>query len=143
MIQGKVKRLVNLHGTNDPYELADIYDIHVSTAWLPPHIRGFFTLIFGYAYIVLNDCQHNLWKRAVLAHELGHAVLHDHLGCDFITMNTLFPINKFEREANEFAAYLLSYDISPKAGETIEQFAYRVQAPAEILKYGFGEDEYQ
>ena len=48
-------------------------------------------------------------NRFVLAHELGHAVLHNDNGSKFfIDEYTCFAPGKFELEANKFAANLLT-----------------------------------
>ena len=137
MIWMAVEILVTKYKTTDPFELADSLDITVRSELLPSYIRGIFTRIFGYAYIVLNSELDNNWKRAICAHELGHAVLHNHLDYKFITMNTLFIASKYEREANIFAGYLLMWDNPPMEGEPIEKYARRIQAPVDILTYAY------
>lgn len=46
------------------------------------------------------------------AHELGHALLHDHAGYYLISESTFVPPGRYEREADEFAQALLGPDIS-------------------------------
>lgn len=129
----------NKYKTNDPFEIADIYNIHVSIEPLPAHIGGFYTLIFDYAYIVINSNKTFEWQKAICAHELGHALLHnqDHA---FLAMNDFVTQSKLEREANIFAATLLLDNEKPNEGETIYEFSKRVSIPVEFLK-SLGKDE--
>lgn len=46
----------------------------------------------------------------VCAHELGHALLHRNINTPFLSKNTLFSIDKIERQANTFAVELLLPD---------------------------------
>ena len=46
-------------------------------------------------------------EKYCLAHELGHAILHEQLNWAFLSQNTYFVTEKYEREADLFAAYLL------------------------------------
>jgi len=41
------------------------------------------------------------------AHELGHALLHDHAGHYLIAESAFIPPGRYEREADEFARELL------------------------------------
>ncbi len=49
----------------------------------------------------------NMSKNIVLAHELGHALLHYHKSTCYLREYTLFPRGRIENEANKFAAELL------------------------------------
>ncbi|QIZ69063.1 ImmA/IrrE family metallo-endopeptidase [Geobacillus subterraneus] len=73
--------------------------------------------IYGYHHtfrriqiIHINDELDEPTQRFVCAHELGHAVLHPELSTSFLRKNTLFCMDKVEREANEFAVELLLSD---------------------------------
>lgn len=119
--------------TNDPFEIADIHNIHISFDTLPAHIGGFYTLIFDYAYIVINSNKTFEWQKAICAHELGHALLHnqDHA---FLAMNDFVTQSKLEREANIFAATLLLDNEKPNEGESIFDFSRRMRIPVEFIK---------
>ena len=75
-------------------------------------------------------------ERFVLAHELGHAIMHENLNTPFLTENTLFSKNKFEREANTFAIELLVPDaeIIEHTELTIVQLARMTGYAEELLK---------
>lgn len=49
-------------------------------------------------------------RRLVMAHELGHAILHRKQNCYFIRNKTFLSTSKIEIEANRFAAELLIPD---------------------------------
>ncbi|WP_052378070.1 ImmA/IrrE family metallo-endopeptidase [Robinsoniella sp. KNHs210] len=48
--------------------------------------------------------------RLVMAHELGHAIMHSKENCYFLEHHTLMLTNKNEVEANRFAVNLLISD---------------------------------
>lgn len=133
MARKMAKKILQKYKTNDPFEIADIYNIHVSNEPLPAHIGGFYTLIFDYAYIVINSNKTFEWQKAICAHELGHALLHnqDHA---FLAMNDFVTQSKLEREANIFAATLLLDNEKPNEGESIFDFSRRMRIPVEFIK---------
>ena len=49
-------------------------------------------------------------ERHVLAHELGHAILHPKTNITYLESNTFYSKEKFEIAANTFAAELLIED---------------------------------
>lgn len=78
-------------------------------------------------------------KRLVMAHELGHAVLHRKENCYFIRHKTLFLSDRIEREANRFAAELLIPDslIYQYEGYSARQIAYAEGLNEELLRLKF------
>lgn len=72
----------------------------------------------------------------IVAHELGHALLHRKENCAFIKNKTLLLTSGIEREANRFAAELLIDDdmISEYKECTIEQFCQGTGYPKELIK---------
>jgi len=104
-----VEKLVKKHGTNNPFEIASQKGIVL----LFEQLGG----IYGYHHsfkriniIHINSELDEFMQRFVCAHELGHAVLHPELSTSFLQKNTLFCMDKVEREANEFAVELLLPD---------------------------------
>jgi len=104
-----VEKLVKKHGTNNPFEIASQKGIVL----LFEQLGG----IYGYHHsfkriniIHINSELDESMQRFVCAHELGHAVLHPELSTSFLHKNTLFCMDKVEREANEFAVELLLPD---------------------------------
>lgn len=126
------REVVKVCGTNDPFIVADYLDIEVWYESLPPHIGGFFTRIFDSAYIVVNSEKPWPWQRAIAAHELGHALLHND-SHTFLATSNFVTKSKIEREANLFAASLLIGDERPEKGESIYHFACRLYVPIEFI----------
>ncbi len=108
-VKGIVESLVRKYHTRDPYELADFLDIKIVRCELGK-IRGYFIQKYRIKQIFLN---HNLDRREeklVLAHEIGHSIMHPDVNTPFLQNHTGFSTNKFEIEANKFAACLLIPD---------------------------------
>ncbi len=72
----------------------------------------------------------------VLAHELGHAIMHPKENCAFMSRHTLLLTSKLESQANLFAAHLLINDamLQDYEGYTQEQFCNCTGLPEELLK---------
>lgn len=71
-------------------------------------IKGYYISCLQNKIIVINENLENEKKKIVIAHELGHAILHSNK--NFQCMRNLFMTNKnskYELEANIFAAILL------------------------------------
>ena len=74
--------------------------------------------------------------KLVMAHELGHAVLHPKENCYFIRNKTLLLNSKNETEANKFAMELLiSEDVLEENREfTIEQLSRMLGYHEKLIK---------
>ena len=64
----------------------------------------------NHRYIFINQSLSEHEQRLVMAHELGHALLHRKENCYFIRNQTLLLNSKKEIEANKFAMELLLPD---------------------------------
>lgn len=75
------------------------------------------------------------YEKFILAHELGHAILHTELRQACFN-SQLFNHGKYERQANYFAFKLLDYDIDPIQYEqfTTEQIAKKLYIPKDVLE---------
>lgn len=105
-IKKLVDEIVSDCRTRDPYKIAKMYDIEIVIADLG-EIKGLFKIILGNKFIALNENLSEFLSTMVLAHELGHAFLHEDDEILEIKENVLYSANFFEREANIFAANLL------------------------------------
>ena len=130
-----VERTVNKYHTRSPYELADCMGITIQKCALGT-IRGYYLKKFRIKQIILNCDLTESEERFVIAHELGHAIMHENLNTPFLLENTLFSKNKFEREANTFAVELLVPDstIEENPDLTIEQLARLTGYNRELLQ---------
>ena len=125
--------------TDDVFELVDYFNINVIETDLGSSTLGMYRYIKRNKFIFLNNDLEHYQKKFVLAHELGHAILHSDLNCFFLEKKTLYLKNKFEIEANKFAVELLvnDDDLKELEGYTIEQMSAILNIPSDLLKYKF------
>lgn len=73
------------------------------------NVKGFFTIIRKIPTIIISDSLDEVMERVVIAHEIGHSVLHRKLGKQQgLQEFELFSLkNEIEYEANVFAAHVL------------------------------------
>ncbi|SDF04003.1 protein of unknown function [Thermoanaerobacter thermohydrosulfuricus] len=109
-IYKKVKHLIKEHETRDPQKIAEYLGINVVFKTYSVNTKGFFVKTLRNKFIVVNNRLGEDERKIVLAHELGHAVLHSSAPIHFIREYTLFPVGAYEEEANIFAAELLIED---------------------------------
>lgn len=106
-IFNKVVETVYAYNTSNPYEICEHLDINIK----PVNYGKAFIINDGYdKTIFINDNYEEYSKVVLCAHEVGHAILHEHdTGNHFDEIGSIKQINK-EKEANLFAAYLLFDD---------------------------------
>ena len=135
-IENTVRQLVRLHQSNDPFKLAEACGIIVVRENLGT-IRGYFGKSYGSRVIHVNDGLNEVDARFTCAHELGHAILHPKTNTPFLRGNTLFSVNKLERQANLFAVCLLCphelMEEGKAMGYTVGQIASQTGIPEEML----------
>lgn len=93
-------------GTSDPFEISDFLHIQVQRGELGSR-SGCYMYLKKHKCIFLNENLLEPEDKLVMAHELGHAIMHPKENCYFIKNKTLLLNSKNEIEANKFAAYLL------------------------------------
>lgn len=108
-----IKRLVAYYiqkfGTNDPFIIAQNLGIKVFYGEIGPAF-GMYKYIEHTKCIFINDYLEYPMKKVVMAHELGHAIMHWKENCYYIAKYTFLLTSRYEQEANKFAAYLLITD---------------------------------
>ena len=84
----------------------------------------------------INNCLSEHEQKIVCAHELGHAILHTKLNILFLESNTHFIKNRYEIEANTFAAELLINNavLQKYQNLTLDQIAAAENLPIDLLK---------
>lgn len=136
-IKKLVTKIIKKYKTNNPFELAEALGIEVLYENLGS-INGYYTKMLRSKYIHVNYNLNESRQRYTVAHELGHAILHPNANTPFLRENTLFSVDKLERQANTFAVELLMPDnvISQYEGYTVHNIASLVGIPngLEVLK---------
>ena len=139
-IDHKICRLVRYYvrmvGSRDPVAIAKFAGIGIATMPLS-NVAGYYTLVQRKRWICINEdipSDSPLFK-VVVAHELGHALLHRKENCAFIKKHTLLLTSGIEREANQFAAELLIPDdmLQDYSGYTSDQFCACTGYPKELI----------
>lgn len=106
-IKLRVKNLIERCGTRNLFRICEKLNIEIVFIDLG-NVKGFYNSVLGNKFIVLNEKLNELSIKIVLAHELGHALLHSDRTTRFLLDYTkIIRTSKQEREANEFASYLL------------------------------------
>ena len=128
----QIKRLVSYYckkfNTRNPFELADYLGVLYQIGNIS--CSGCYMFLKNHRYIFLNQNLEEHEQKMVMAHELGHALLHKKQNCYFIRSKTLLLNSKIENEANLFAAHLLISD------EDIKEFKhFTVQQLANVFGY--------
>ncbi len=104
-----INKLHRKYKTKNPIELAGYLNIQVLFEELGS-INGYYNTALRQKFIHINSDLPEFKQRFTAAHELGHALLHPKANTPFLRENTLFSIDKFEKEANLFAVNLLISD---------------------------------
>jgi len=139
-IKVRVRRLIAKHGTRNPEILAEKFGITLLRRPMTK-IMGFFTVELRRKYIVVNSNLDEATQIVVIAHELGHALLHSSRQSFYLHEYTLFPKGKREIQANRFAAELLinEYKLDKHYMQemTICQLARYYGVPEQFIIYKF------
>lgn len=136
-IKDYVAKLVKRYGTADPFSLADKLNIVVFNVPLG-ELQGFYMYLKKHRTVFLNSEIEDIHlRRVVLAHEIGHAMMHTKINSYFMRKSTFFNTSKYEIQANRFAAELLISDelIENNSGMTATQIANLAHVPPELIKY--------
>ena len=131
----QVSRIVRDFKTRNPFEIAEKSSILVSFEDLGS-VNGYYITAFGVKSIHINKNLPRRRQEVCCAHELGHAFMHENLNTFFLIEETLMPADKFERQANLFASYLLFPDEALKEyeGWSAEQIAADLGVPKRLIE---------
>lgn len=135
-IKNAVESLCKRYMTRDPYELAACKNIKVVELPLGG-IKGYYSTCYRQKIIHINSEISENDQLRTCAHELGHGILHSNSNTPFLRANTLFPIGKYEKEAEHFAIDLLYSD------EDMQQYlqyptsdvAVCLKFPVQLIEY--------
>jgi Zn-dependent peptidase ImmA (M78 family) len=144
MIRDIVEGVIDLYMTRDPFELCNCLDIESMLNDLGDEIKGFFQRTpDGYEIIHINTRLSEEERRYICAHELGHAILHTNMSIGFFIENKLQIKNKYEIEADRFAAELLiedNLDSKEFSQLNVEQISRCLCVPEKLVRYKFNLD---
>lgn len=138
-IQKKVKKIMRIYRTNDPFELAEQLNIIVIYEDLG-EINGYYNSYARQKFIHINNKLDYRTQNFTCAHELGHATMHPMSNTPFLKKGTFFSINKLEIEANQFALDLLIdnvelMDLIKNNLYTTYQLSNYYGVPLEVIEY--------
>ena len=137
-----VDKLVRKYHTRDPYELCQLLGIKIHYYDLQKKLKGFFYYQSRQKNIVIDHNVNGILERILVAHELGHAVLHTKIAMmhGFQEMEVFDDRSSEENEANFFAAELLLEDeevLECLSEHTFFETAKMLYVPAALLDYKF------
>lgn len=128
-IDDTIKNLIKNAGSSDLYDIISYLDINIKLY----QGKSFYCQLNDRKYIYLDKNLVENIKPFVLAHELGHAVLHK----EEIYHYSPLSINKTstEREADYFAFRILGKSIDSTLDYTISQYANLLAVSEDTIKY--------
>ena len=131
-----VLNLIKKYNTQDPFELAELLNIEYIIGSMGK-CNGCYLYLKRHRCIFINDNLSDSEMSLVMAHELGHAILHRTENCYFIRNKTFLSTARIEKEANAFAAELLIPDslIYENPGMTKKQLARLAGYDERIMEF--------
>lgn len=133
-----IKRIVayyqRKYKTSDPFQIAEALGIEVQIGDIGSRY-GCYMYLKRSKCIWLNENLEPHELEFVMAHELGHAIMHPRENCYFIKHKTLFLNSKTEKEANKFAVEFLISD------NDVHEYAVERQYSIDMLAQLWGYDK--
>lgn len=139
-IKNIVLGLMESYNSNDPFDLCKSLGMCLFIHDLGEELLGFFQRTPNGTEILHISSRLNYhMQKYICCHELGHAILQPELAISFFIENPLVIQNKFEIEADTFAAELLLEDdiLKNYEGFTIEQIAAAENVPKKLVELKF------
>lgn len=138
-IEQTANEIIEKYNSRDPFEILRVLGVNIEFNGNLESLKGFYTVINGCKYVVINSNLSLPEQRSVAAHELGHCCLHQHFAesQDFRESMIYDMESKPEYEANMFAGYLLVSDEDIKEaaaiGYSLSQMAAYLNIDEKIL----------
>lgn len=128
--------LIKKYNTQNPFKIADDLKIEYIIGPMGQY-SGCYLYLKRHRCIFINEDLPENDRHFVMAHELGHALLHRKENCYFIRNKTFLSTSRIEKEANTFAAELLIPDslIYENSGMTKNQLARLAGYNEKILDF--------
>ena len=129
VIDKKIENLIKKAGSNDLEDIISYLGIKI----IKESKKSFYCQIKDKKYIYLDAKAPDDLRPFILAHELGHAILHQ----EEINHYSPLSITKTatEREADYFAFKILGLEIDPIYDYTISQYATMLKVNEDTIKY--------
>lgn len=129
VIDKKIQNLIKKAGTDDLEDIISYLGIKI----VKESKKSFYCQIKDKKYIYLDKEAPEDLQPFILAHELGHAILHQ----EEISHYSPLSITKTatEREADYFAFKILGLEIDPTYNYTISQYATLLKVNEDTIKY--------
>lgn len=109
-IEYKVKDLIKKYNTSNVKELVDHLDISIEYQdFKAKTLDSRLMIVDSKGYIFVRSDLDCAYENFLIAHELGHYVLHHDENISFNFLRRVYK-TRLEREANEFAIRLLMYE---------------------------------
>ena len=133
-----VVKLCKKYKTRNIYEIIDNMGIIIHHINLGKNTRGMCYTKHRIRQIFLHNDLEEWEKHFVIAHELGHLIMHPEHNAPFL-QTTFFSRNRYEIEANKFAVELMIPDdiIMEHWDYTIDQWSMLYGLPKEIIELRF------
>ena len=135
-IKRLAERLVDKHGTRDPFRIAA--ELGYTIIYTPlVGVRGFYQYLKRCHIIYLDSELDDATARFVCAHELGHSFLHRGLNRIFMDTRTFIITGRYETEANRFAVDLIYSDdeLQPYLSRSYERAAAYMGVSNALAEY--------
>ncbi len=135
-----IKKLANKiarrYRSRNPFEIIKGMNVILVYADLEG-VRGFYQYFQRNHIIYIDNALSDQEQRFVCAHELGHLFLHKKVNAIFMDTHTFINHNRFEKEANQFAAELLIPDsiVYEHPNFTVAQLARLIGYEEKIFQF--------
>ena len=131
------EKTLQKYKTRDPFKMAKAMGIELVIKELG-NLKGFYKVIYDIPFIFLCSSLGRKEAKIVLAHEIGHHLLHKEFAAFGFEETSLFsPASRREYEANLFAAELLISDEhienAVERGYTAEQIATSIGVDRDFI----------
>lgn len=138
-----VEGIIEYCNSRDIFEILsalgiEIFKVHMEDALLQGNEAMYIRSYFNIEVVFIRDDLPFNYEKFILAHELGHAILHIEVSAAAYN-NKLINKGKLERQADYFALKLLDITIDKDyyEGFTIEQIAHELCVTETSLEYSY------
>lgn len=131
-LKTKLKNIVNNYNTTNVKEICDYLDIEIAyTEFKAKTLESRLMIVDGNGYIFVRPNLDERYENFLIAHELGHYILHYDKNINFNFLKRIYK-TRLEKEANSFACKLLMSDINIKEQENIDFIAMEKGIPLKV-----------